>query len=260
MFDKWLICEHLYNAFAHIKGEMLYLKLMNPIKTIRLLLCVLLGSLCSCDYRYSDKEQPKPNIDSIHVLLTGGHKKAKTWVICTHPHRTTWGPKKMLTDSSTKPTYDYPYGLNQPWDVEGWLKNEFTFSYSHRYKPKNQKVRAHWSYANSTLGFLCKPYKDTAIEHMGHKDVDFILRNEKNGIGTGYTIELRDDGYVGFYNNGRGKYFIMSIKSDTMILAHLFNENYNELIKTGNVDIEIQKQSEIVWFNTFIHSKTLTIE
>src|SRR6478752_5123254 len=168
---------------------------MKQIKTIGLL-CILFSMLSSCDYRYSDKAQPQPNTDSIHVLLTGGYKKAKSWAICTDAHKTTWGPKQMLSDSNTSYSFDYPYGLNQPWDTNGWLKNEFTFTHNHRYKPKNQWIRAHWSYANASLGFHCKPYRDTGFAHFEHKEVDFILRNETNGIGTGYTIEIKDHSYI----------------------------------------------------------------
>lgn len=234
------------------------LQIVNFIKVV-VLLWAFLSGLGACTYRYSDKEQPKPNTDSIHVMLTGGHQKAKTWILCTDPHKTSWGPKQMLSDSSVGHTYDYPYGLNQPWDVQGWLKNEFTFTYTHRYKPKSQWVRTHWSYANDKLGFSCKPYKDTGIVHSKHKEANFVLRNERNGIGTGYTLEVKDGSYIGFWNNGAGKYYILSMNQDTMVLAHLFNENYNDYVRSGNFDSTHMEQNKVAWTNTFILKNTLTL-
>lgn len=232
---------------------------MNCIRNI-VWVGVLLAYLGSCTYRYSDKEQPRPNTDKIHLMLTGGYQKAKTWVLCTDPHKTAWGPKQILTDSSVGLAYDYPFGLNHPWDVEGWLKNEFTFTHKHRYKPLNQWVRGHWSFVNAQLDFHCKPYKDTGFVHAAHKETDFVLRNERNNIGTGYTLEITKGSYIGFCNNGVPKYYIMDISQDTMVLAHLFNENYYDFVRSSSFDSVAMEQSKVVWISTFIHENTITIE
>lgn len=223
-------------------------------------MCLGSAWLTACDYRYNDKEQLRPNTDSIHVMLTGGHFKAKTWVLCADPYKTVWGPQQLLVDTSTRSSYNYPYGLIHPWDVEGWLKNEFTFTYLHRYKPKNQWVRAHWSYANHKLGLDCKPYKDTGLVHSQHQEADFILKNERNGIGTGYTLEIKNSSYIGFYNNGAGKYYIMDMHRDTMVLAHLFNENFNDYVRSADFDPSSMELTKVAWINTFVHKKTETIE
>lgn len=186
---------------------------------------LMIALVSSCKYQIKDDEDPKPQKDPILKLLTGNNDAGKTWRICADPYQTKVYPSSYLANPDVSSYWEFVYGLIYPADVDGWLKNSFTFSSkNNQFIPKNQFVRGHWGYLNAFWATQLQAFDDTAVVDPNCKQTSFELKNEKNGIGTGYTLEISNNGHLGYLSNRQSKYYIMSLNKDTMRVAHLFTE------------------------------------
>lgn len=194
---------------------------MKSNKIIIPILAMIL--LCSsCTFKFDDNETPKPTDDKVYKLLTGNDiEKGKTWRLSSDSGMNGIGSK----DSLVYNVYTYPnMRLYIAWKY-GVLQNTYTFiAQNNQYVPKNQFVSVNYAYANEYFDAAQPQYADTALFDPNHKQAPFILRDEHNGIGTGYTLEITNGSYIGRFDK-RNKYQILSIATDTLRLRHLYSDD-----------------------------------
>jgi hypothetical protein len=169
-------------------------------------------------------DQGNPDLsDPVINLLTGGINDAdgKTWVLDTSAYSGGVGPKETLTPD----WYNFITGYHGPvWD-NGMAQNSFTFKLrQYQYIPKNNKVTAHFAYANRYFGTNQPMYADTALVDPNHKQAPFIIKNAGTGVGTGYTIDIANGSYLGYFEK-RFHYEIVSITNNTLYVRNYFNDD-----------------------------------
>lgn len=200
---------------------------MKKIQYSILMLCAIVF-VSSCKYKTEDDNDPKPNKDPMLELLTGKDNKGKTWRVCADAQQSKIYPSTYLQNPNVQPYWHFPDGLTEAADKDGWLKNAFTFSSKgNQFIPLNQQTRGHWAYLNIFWGFQQPQFIDAAVADPNLKQTTFEFKNEKNGIGTGYTIDIKN-GHLGLLTNRQSKYYVMSLSKDTMRVAHAFKEYFIE--------------------------------
>lgn len=161
--------------------------------------------------------------DQVVTLLTGGLQSAngKTWVVSSAPFKTGMGPLYTLTTD----WYNFPEGLTGfAWD-NGILQNSFTFNLrNYQYIPKNTSITAHYAYANRYFGTSQPQYGDIAISDPNHVQAPFLIKNSHSGIGTGYTIDIANNSYIGYFEK-RNHYEIVSITNDTLRIRNHYSDD-----------------------------------
>ncbi|WP_156027068.1 hypothetical protein [Sporocytophaga myxococcoides] len=169
-----------------------------------------------------DASNPDLN-DPIVKLLTGGLQDidGKTWVVSAAPFQSGMGPFNTLTPD----WYNFPEGLiGFAWE-NGILQNSFTFNLrNYQYTPKNTSVTVHYAYANRYFGTSQPMYGDIALSDPDHVQAPFTVKNAHTGIGTGYTIDIANNSYIG-YCEKRNHYEIVSITNDTLRIRNPYSDD-----------------------------------
>lgn len=210
------------------------------------MLCTI-ALVSSCKYKFEEDNDPKPKKDPKLELLTGKDDKGKTWHICADPQQTKIYPIAYLKDPKAAPYWIFSDGLNLLCDKDGWLQNKFTFSSkNNQFIPHNQQARGHWAYLNLFWGYHQQQYDDAAITDPTCKQTSFEFKNENTGIGTGYTLDIAQNGHLGYLSNRQSKYYIMSLNKDTMRVAHVFKEYY---VEEGQI---LEYPESTVWLSTLV--------
>lgn len=201
----------------------------------------------SCKYKIEDDNDPKPYKDPLMELLTGKDYKGKTWKICADADQTKIYPLAYLKNQKVAPYWNFYSGLVDACDMDGWLKNAFTFSSkNNQFTPLNQQARGHWAYLNIFWGFQQEKFVDLAVRDPHLKQTTFQFKDEKTGIGTGYTLDIAHNGHLGFLAERQSKYYVMSLNQDTMRVAFVFKEY---TVEDGKM---IENHQPIVWQSTLV--------
>ncbi len=177
-----------------------------------------------------DVAQNDPNFDlcsdPVITNLTGGctADNGKTWVIDPGPYKTNVGDKNNLNSSY----YHYPDGLSGATWTEGALKNSFTFILkNYQFNPANNYATLHFDAANKFFGMHQAQYADIQYQDPKEAPAHWILNKNAGTPGTGYAFTLTNGSYMGYFEN-RYTYYIVSITSDTMYVAHTYNDDVTQ--------------------------------
>lgn len=196
--------------------------------------------LCySCKFKHSDNELSKPGDNNIYSLLTGSNpEKGKTWKLSANSGISGIGGKDTLVYN----VYTFAnISLYVSW-LYAALQNIYTFTArNNQYIPNNRFVTVNFAYANRYFNAHQIQYTDTTLLDVNHKQAPSILREEHNGIGTGYTLEITNGSYIGRFDK-RNKYQIVSISNDCLRLRHHYSDDPNS----------DPKDDPAAWYSTYV--------
>lgn len=164
-------------------------------------------------------DKPDPQRDTYISLLTGGFVGSQTWVISPSPFKSGLGP----ATSTQSLYYNYPDGLPYKAWINGALANDYTFSSTGQYTPKNNKVTVLSSIANAYFGATQAKYDDAALVDPLHTSAPFEIEKSVSPIGTGYQLLIRNSSYIG-YAAKRNNYQIMAINKDSVRLRVTYSD------------------------------------
>ncbi|HTF80660.1 MAG TPA: hypothetical protein VL947_03010, partial [Cytophagales bacterium] len=176
--------------------------------------------------------------ETVFALLTGGcgDTDGKTWVVSPSPKKSWVGPG----DNVSSTWYDYPNGLEGDGFFKGMIDNEYTFTRTFQYIPKNGNVSmggqfsdkffgtTHVDFSNSDLG-TNGTYNTIQQNDPKHKAASFIyktgdwdyIKDKNQTRTTGATIEIRNGSYIGWFSDNP-KFYIVRVTADTLVLGHYY--------------------------------------
>lgn len=193
-------------------------------------------------YVSNHNQDPPPSLDLIFSLLTDGNSlNGKTW------RPTSFGLGSSSKDAMKPDFFNFNNGASYSAWTLGILKNRYTFiGIGNRFIPQNNNTTVLGSYAATHFGISSNGSEYCFTTDIHLKETKFKLVNEKNGIGTGYTLEITDRGYMGHFDNTQ-KYQIMSISKNMLQLRHLYSNDPNTDPNLG----------DYAWYSNYVNNEDL---